>query len=72
VERPDKEVIFRRGSRGPIPLALALGLPAEFEYRMMIIGLTPGVAMMSLSIQGISISCLLRRPGVIEVPGTQR
>jgi NhaP-type Na+/H+ or K+/H+ antiporter len=70
VERPDKEVIFRRGSRGPIPLALALGLPAEFEYRMMIIGLTPGVALMSLSIQGIS--CLLRRPGVIEVPGTQR
>jgi CPA1 family monovalent cation:H+ antiporter len=72
MERSDKAVIFWGGLRGAIPLALALGLPADFEHRVMIIDLTLGVVLMSLLIQGTSISWLLRRLGVIEASGTQR
>jgi len=67
VERDDKAVIFWGGLRGAIPLALALGLPADFEHRIMIIDLTLGVVLMSLLIQGISVSWLLRKLGLIEV-----
>jgi Na+/H+ antiporter len=72
VERQDKAVIFWGGLRGAVPLALALGLPADFEHRVMIIDLTLGVVLMSLLIQGTSISWLLRRLGVIEAPGAQK
>ena len=67
VERDDKAVIFWGGLRGASPLALALGLPADFEHRIMIIDLTLGVVLMSLLIQGISVSWLLRKLGLIEV-----
>ena len=67
VERDDKAVLFWGGLRGAIPLALALGLPADFEHRIMIIDLTLGVVLMSLLIQGISVSWLLRKLGLIEV-----
>ena len=67
VERDDKAVIFWGGLRGAIPLALALGLPADFEHRIMIIDLTLGVVLMSLLIQGIIVSWLLRKLGLIEV-----
>ena len=46
------------------PLALALGLPADFEYRVLIIDLTLGAVLMSLLIQGTTISRLLNRLGV--------
>ena len=72
MEGPDKAVIFWGGLRGAIPLALALGLPADFEHRVMIIDLTLGVVLMSLLIQGTSISWLLRRLDVIGVPGAQK
>ena len=67
VERDDKAVIFWGGLRGAVPLALALGLPADFEHRIMIIDLTLGVVLMSLLIQGISVGWLLRKLGLIEV-----
>lgn len=67
VERDDKVVIFWGGLRGAVPLALALGLPADFEHRVMIIDLTLGVVLMSLLIQGISVSWLLGKLGLIEV-----
>jgi len=70
VERQDKAVIFWSGLRGAVPLALALGLPADFEHRVMIIDLTLGVVLMSLLIQGIGVSWLLRRLGVVKTPGT--
>jgi CPA1 family monovalent cation:H+ antiporter len=70
VERQDKAVIFWSGLRGAVPLALALGLPADFEHRVMIIDLTLGVVLMSLLIQGIGVSWLLRRLGVVKTHGT--
>lgn len=63
MERPDKAVIFWGGLCGTIPPALALDLPVDFEHRVMIIDLTPGVVPMSLLIQGTSIGWLRRRPG---------
>jgi CPA1 family monovalent cation:H+ antiporter len=67
VECDDKAVIFWGGLRGAVPLALALGLPSGFEHRVMIIDLTLGVVLMSLLIQGVSISWLLCKLGLIEV-----
>jgi CPA1 family monovalent cation:H+ antiporter len=72
VERPEQAAIFWGGLRGAVPLALALGLPADFEHRILIIDLTLGVVLMSLLIQGTSVSWLLRKLGLIEapIPGT--
>ena len=67
VESADKAVIFWGGLRGAVPLALALGLPAYFEHRVLIIDLTLGVVLMSLLILGnpndasrhLSLECCL-------------
>jgi len=66
VESADKTVIFWGGLRGAVPLALALGLPADFEHRVLIIDLTLGVVLMSLLIQGTTVSWLLKKLKVIE------
>jgi Na+/H+ antiporter len=67
VERSDKAVIFWGGLRGAVPLALALGLPVDFEHRVLIIDLTLGVVLMSLLIQGTTVGWLLKKLKVIEV-----
>lgn len=66
VETGDKAVIFWGGLRGAVPLALALGLPADFEHRVLIIDLTLGVVLMSLLIQGTTVSWLLRKLKIVE------
>ena len=66
VESADKVVIFWGGLRGAVPLALALGLPTDFEHRVLIIDLTLGVVLMSLLIQGTTVSWLLKKLNVIE------
>jgi len=65
VENPEKAVIFWGGLRGAVPLALALGLPADFEHRILIIDLTLGVVLMSLMIQGTTISVLLKKLKIV-------
>jgi CPA1 family monovalent cation:H+ antiporter len=67
VESSDKAVMFWGGLRGAIPLALALGLPADFEHRVMIIDLTLGVVLMSLLIQGTTVGWLLKKLKLIGV-----
>jgi CPA1 family monovalent cation:H+ antiporter len=59
--------MFWGGLRGAIPLALALGLPADFEHRVMIIDLTLGVVLMSLLIQGTTVGWLLKKLKLIGV-----
>ena len=66
VGSPEKAVIFWGGLRGAVPLALALGLPADFEYRILIIDLTLGVVLMSLLIQGTTVSWLLKKLKIVE------
>ncbi|MDG2277920.1 MAG: sodium:proton antiporter [Pseudomonadales bacterium] len=69
VEPADKAIIFWGGLRGAVPLALALGLPADFEHRTLILDMTLGVVLMSLLIQGTTVSWLLKRLNVINVEG---
>jgi len=64
----EKAVIFWGGLRGAVPLALALGLPSDFEHRVLIIDLTLGVVLMSLLLQGTSVGWLLRKLKLIEPP----
>ena len=66
VESSDKAVMFWGGLRGAVPLALALGLPADFEHRVLIIDLTLGVVLMSLMTQGTTVSWLLKKLNIVD------
>lgn len=59
IEPEHKKIMFWGGLRGAIPLALALGLPADFAHRAFIIDLTLGTVLLSLLIQGTTIKPLL-------------
>jgi NhaP-type Na+/H+ or K+/H+ antiporter len=65
VTSSDKAVMLWGGLRGAIPLALALGLPAEFEHRVIIIDLTLGTVLLSLMIQGTTVSALLKKLKIV-------
>jgi CPA1 family monovalent cation:H+ antiporter len=45
--------------------AFALGLPAEFEHRVIIIDLTLGTVLLSLMIQGTTVSALLKKLKIV-------
>ena len=64
IGKAEKLVLFWGGLRCAVPLALALGLPADFEHRVLIIDLTLGAVLLSLLIQGTSIGWLLNRLGI--------
>lgn len=65
VENSSKAVMFWGGLRGAIPLALALGLPADFEHRILIIDLTLGTVLLSLLIQGTTVNWLLKKLKIV-------
>jgi Na+/H+ antiporter len=65
VTSSDKAVMLWGGLRGAVPLALALGLPAEFEHRVIIIDLTLGTVLLSLMIQGTTVSTLLKKLKIV-------
>jgi CPA1 family monovalent cation:H+ antiporter len=52
--------------KGAIPLALVLGLPHDFEHRVLMLDLTLGVVLFSLLVQGTTIGALLRKLGLLE------
>jgi monovalent cation:H+ antiporter, CPA1 family len=54
------------GLRGALSMVLALALPAEFPHRQQLITMTFGVVLVSLLVQGLSMSWLLRRLGLIQ------
>lgn len=57
------------GLRGALALALALGLPNDMVYRSQIITVTFVVVGFSILVQGITITPLLRRFGILKHPG---
>ena len=59
VDMPYQTVMFWGGLRGAVPLALVLGLPQDFEHRVLLLDLTLGVVLLSLLIQGTTINRLL-------------
>jgi CPA1 family monovalent cation:H+ antiporter len=56
------------GLRGALAMVLALSLPGSFEYRDLIISMTFGVAVLSILVQGLTMSALLVRLGIVRKP----
>jgi Na+:H+ antiporter len=54
------------GLRGALPMVLALGLPQSFAYRDLVVAMTFGVAVLSILIQGVTMSPMLRWLGVVS------
>lgn len=57
------------GLRGALPMVLVLSLPAGFPHRDLLVTMTFGVVLLSILIQGITISPLLRWLGIVKWQG---
>ncbi len=53
------------GLRGALSMVLALSIPARFPHRDQLVAMTFGVVLLSLVVQGVSMSRLLRRLGLV-------
>lgn len=58
-------VITWGGLRGALSMVLALSLPNEFPGREMVVTVTFGVVLLSILVQGVTMSPLLRRFGLV-------
>lgn len=56
------------GLRGALAMVLALSLPQDFAYRDLIVSMTFGVAVISILAQGLTMSSLLTRLGIVVKP----
>lgn len=56
------------GLRGALSVVLALGLAPDFPHRALLETMTLGVVLASLTVQGLSMSTVLRRTGLVEAP----
>jgi len=65
VDLRDQHVLVWGGLRGALALALALALPSDLPYRDSIITLTFAVVAFSVFVQGLTITPLLRRLGLL-------
>jgi CPA1 family monovalent cation:H+ antiporter len=54
------------GVRGALAMVLALSLPPSFEYRDLVVSMTFGVALISILVQGLTMSALLTALGLAE------
>lgn len=54
------------GLRGSLSMVLALSLPATMPQRELIVDMTVGVVVLSILVQGVTVSPLLRRFGLAE------
>jgi CPA1 family monovalent cation:H+ antiporter len=54
------------GLRGGLSMVLVMGLPLGFAHRDLLVTMTFGVVVLSILVQGLSMSPLLRRLGVLE------
>jgi CPA1 family monovalent cation:H+ antiporter len=59
-------VIIWGGMRGGLPMVLALSLPPAFPYRNLLITMTFGVVILSILIQGLTMSPLLQGLGIVS------
>lgn len=62
-------VMFWAGLRGAVSAALALSLPADLPERSLLQGITFGIVICTLLIQGLTIDPLVRRLGLIDRVG---
>ncbi|MEJ2144076.1 MAG: Na+/H+ antiporter [Acidobacteriota bacterium] len=54
------------GLRGGLPMVLVLSLAPDFPYRDLLVTMTFGVVLLSILAQGLTMSPLLRRLGIVE------
>ncbi len=59
------------GLRGALSMVLVLGLPVEFAHRDIIISMTFGVVVVSILVQGLTMSSLLKRLGLVSASETR-
>ena len=59
-------VIFWSGLRGAVSMALALSLPADLPDRGLIQGITFGIVVCTLLVQGLTVEPLARRLGLLD------
>ncbi len=57
------------GLRGALSMVLALALPLDFPHRAQIVAMTFGVVLLSLVLQGLSMSWLLERLRLVQPEG---
>ena len=57
------------GLRGALSMVLALALPPDFPHRAQIVAMTFGVVLLSLVLQGMTMSWLLERLGLVQDAG---
>ena len=65
IEKNHQHVLFWGGLRGALALALALGLPQEFNFREQILTAAFGVVAFSIFVQGLTMTPLLFRLKVL-------
>jgi Na+:H+ antiporter len=61
-------VLFWAGLRGAVSVALALSLPADIPDRGLLQGITFGIVLFTLLVQGTTIPVVVRRAGVSPTP----
>jgi Na+:H+ antiporter len=59
------------GLRGALPMVLVLSLPTEFAYHELLVSMTFGVAVISILVQGVTMSGLLSRLGIVSEPANR-
>ena len=65
IEPKHQHILFWGGLRGALAIALALGIPETLPYRQEILTVTFGVVAFSVFVQGLTITPLLRRFGLL-------
>jgi CPA1 family monovalent cation:H+ antiporter len=53
------------GLRGSLSMVLVLGLPTDFAHRDLLVAMTFGVVILSILVQGVTMSPLLKRFGLV-------
>jgi len=65
IPRPWSWVLVWGGLRGALSMVLALSLPAQLPLRELIVNMVFGVVLLSILVQGLSMTLLARRLGVV-------
>ena len=58
-------VLFWAGLRGAVSVALALSLPPDLPNRQLLQGITFGIVLFTLLVQGTTVSAVVRRSGAL-------
>ena len=64
-------VLFWAGLRGAVSVALALSLPADLPNRELLQGITFGIVLFTLLVQGTTVNAVVRRSGALATDPRQ-